>query len=188
MKSIPRCGWVNLKNPTYVRYHDEEWGVPVHDDTKHMEFLILESAQAGLSWETVLNKREHYRKAFHQFNPYQIGRMSEQDVERMLTNPGLIRNRLKLRAAIQNAKVFVSIQKEFGSFDAFIWSFTDGKVLDHHPKTLSDLKASSALSDAVSKALKKRGMSFVGTTIIHAHLQAIGVINDHLEGCIKRAK
>lgn len=188
MKALLRCGWVNLNNPTYVRYHDEEWGVPVHDDSKHIEFLILETAQAGLSWETVLNKRDHYRKAFHQFNPQKISQMTEKDVQRMLNNPGLIRNRLKLKAAIQNAKVFLSIQMEFGSFDAFIWSFTDGKVIDNHPKTLGDLKASSALSDRISKELKKRGMSFVGTTIIHAHLQAIGVINDHIEGCFKRVR
>lgn len=172
-----RCRWANPKNERYVRYHDEEWGVPVYDDHKLFEMLILEAFQAGLSWECVLNKQEAFREAFDHFNLEKVISYGESDVERLMNNPGIIRNRRKIQAAIVNAGIFKSIQKEFGSFSDYIWGFTDKKIV--YEKGL----AHSALSDEISKDLKKRGMRFVGTTIIYAYLQAIGVIWSHEEGC-----
>lgn len=182
MKQAVRCGWC-VGDRLYEKYHDEEWGVPVHDDKKHFEFLILEGAQAGLSWLTILRRREGYRTAFAGFDADKVAQFTEADVERLLQDPGIIRNRLKIRAAIKNAQVFLDIQKECGSFDAYIWGFVDGKPQITKPKKLKDIPATSELSDRVSKDLKKRGMSFVGSTIMYAHLQATGVINDHVANC-----
>jgi len=168
-----------------VEYHDTEWGVPVHDDRKQFEFLILEGAQAGLSWLTVLKKRKAYRKAFANFDPVKVARFNEKKIETLILNPGIIRNRLKIRAAVSNARAFLGIQKEFGSFDEYIWGFVGGKPIQNRWKTMSDLPATSAQSDALSKDLKKRGFKFVGSTIMYAHLQAAGMVNDHLVGCIR---
>lgn len=179
-----RCGWVSA-DPLYIKYHDEEWGVPVHDDVKHFEFLTLESAQAGLSWLTILKRREGYRRVFHQFDALQVSKMTETQIERALQDPGIIRNRLKVNSAVQNAKVFLDIQRQFGSFNNYIWGFVDDKPINNHPKALSDIPATSELSDKVSKDLKARGMKFVGSTIIYAHLQATGIINDHTTDCFR---
>jgi DNA-3-methyladenine glycosylase I len=182
-KQKTRCGWVGSGKPFYEEYHDTEWGVPVHDDRKHFEFLILEGAQAGLSWETILKKREGYRKAFKGFDPAKVARMTDAALERLLGNPEIIRNRLKIFAARRNARVFLEIQKEFGSFDAYVWRFVGGKPIEGRRKTLKDIPARTAESDALSKDLKKRGMSFVGSTIIYAHMQATGLVNDHVADC-----
>lgn len=168
-----RCKWCNLANPLYVKYHDEEWCVPTYDDAVLFEFVILEAFQAGLSWETILNKRENFREAFDQFNPYIIKEYEEDKIDELMNNKGIIRNRRKIEAAIVNAKVFLEIQKEWGTFSKYIWHFTDGKIV------YETGKASSELSDKISKELKKRGMKFVGTTIVYAYLQSIGVINSH---------
>ncbi len=175
--SKSRCRWCNMNNPLYVDYHDKEWGVPVHNDDKLFEMLILESFQAGLSWECVLNKREAFRKAFDGFDYKQVAEYDDAKQEALRQNEGIVRNRLKISAAVGNAKVFMEIQKEFGSFDRYVWSFTEGKTVYECDKT------SSPLSDTLSKDLKKRGMRFVGTTIIYAYLQAIGIINSHEDGC-----
>lgn len=185
---MKRCEWVNLQNADYVAYHDEEWGVPVHDDNKLFEMLILEGAQAGLSWETVLKKRGTYRIAFDGFDPQIVATYDEDKVERLMQNPGIIRNHLKIKSAIQNAKVFINLQNEYGSFDAYLWSFVDGKPIVNMPESLSDVPTKTALSDEISKALKKAGMNFVGSTIIYAYLQAVGVIDDHIKGCYKSSK
>lgn len=177
-----RCGWAS-GDPLYEKYHDEEWGVPVHDDRRHFEFLILEGAQAGLSWLTILKRREGYRTAFADFDPEKVAMFTESDVERLLNDPRIIRNKLKIRSAMRNATVFLDIQKEFGSFDAYIWGFVSQKPLINQPDALEDIPATSELSDCVSKDLKKRGMSFVGSTIIYAHLQATGLVNDHVRSC-----
>ena len=168
-----RCKWCNLANPLYVKYHDEEWCVPTYDDAVLFEFVILEAFQAGLSWETILNKRENFREAFDQFDPYIIKEYEEDKIDELMNNKGIIRNRRKIEAAIVNAKVFLEIQKEWGTFSKYIWHFTDGKIV------YETGKASSELSDKISKELKKRGMKFVGTTIVYAYLQSIGVINSH---------
>lgn len=180
-----RCGWVGKDRPDYEHYHDFEWGVPVHDDQKHFEMLILEGAQAGLSWYTILKRREGYRRAFKNFDPQKVAAMTDEELEALLLNPEIIRNRLKVFAARKNAIVFVSIQKEFGSFDKYIWRFVGGAPIINHPETLKDIPVTSPESDALSKDLKKRGMSFVGSTIIYAHMQAIGMVNDHVAGCFK---
>ncbi len=172
-----RCHWANPKNSLYVAYHDEEWGRPVHEDGKLFEMLLLESFQAGLSWETILNRRENFRKAFDGFHAEKISRYSEAEEARLMGDAGIIRNRLKIRAAIGNAKIFLAIQKEWGSFDAYLWHFTKGKTIHEIGKT------ASGLSDAVSKDLKRRGMKYVGTTIIYAYLQAVGVVEGHEVGC-----
>lgn len=172
-----RCRWCNLANPLYVKYHDEEWCVPVYDDAVLFEFIILESFQAGLSWETILNKRENFRMAFDNFNPYIIKDYGEDKITELINNKGIIRNRRKIEAAIINAKVFLEIQKEWDTFSKYIWHFTDGKII------YETGKASSELSDQISKDLKKRGMKFVGTTIIYAYLQAIGIIYSHDTEC-----
>lgn len=178
-----RCSWVPLDKPDYIDYHDLEWGVPVHDDNKHFEMLILEGAQAGLSWYTILKRRENYRKLFKQFDPNKVALMDNEELESILTNTGIIRNRLKVFAARKNAQVFLAIQKEFGSFDDYIWQFVDGKPKCNFPRTIKDLPARTLESDLLSKDLKKRGMSFVGSTIIYAHMQATGLVNDHMEDC-----
>jgi DNA-3-methyladenine glycosylase I len=180
-----RCEWVNLKNELYIKYHDEEWGVPTHDDNKLFEMLILEGAQAGLSWEIVLKKRENYRKAFDNFDSVKVSNYSESKILTLLENEGIIRNRLKIRSAVRNAKVFLSIQKEFGSFDGFIWGYVNGTPIQNNFKSLSDIPAKTELSDRISKDLKKRGMNFVGSTIIYAYLQSIGMVNDHIESCFR---
>lgn len=184
MKNDARCPWC-LSFEDYIRYHDEEWGVPVHDDNKHFEFLILEGAQAGLSWATVLKKREGYRKNFANFDPVKVARFTETKMEKILTDPGIIRNRLKVAAAVNNAKRFLALQKEFGSFDKYIWSFVNGKPIVNKLKTLKEAPATSKESDALSKDLLKRGFKFVGSTIIYAHMQACGLVNDHLVDCFR---
>ena len=172
-----RCRWCNLKNPLYVKYHDEEWGVPVYDDKIFFEFLVLEPFQAGLSWETILNKRENFRKAFDDFEPSVIIHYDEEKVLSLMTDKGIIRNRRKIDATIHNAEIFLEIQKEWGTFSDYIWHFTEGKVIHEWDKT------SSELSDLVSKDLKRRGMKFVGTTIMYSYLQAVGIINSHEPDC-----
>lgn len=169
----------------YVKYHDTEWGVPVHDDRKQFEFLMLEGAQAGLSWLTVLRKREAYRNAFAGFDPVKVARFSEKKIEILIQNPGIIRNRLKITAAVSNARAFLEIQQEFGSFDSYIWGFVGGKTIQNRWKTMSDLPATSVQSEALSKDLKKRGFKFVGSTIMYAHMQAAGMVNDHLFTCFR---
>ncbi|MEI6805035.1 MAG: DNA-3-methyladenine glycosylase I [Myxococcaceae bacterium] len=181
-----RCPWAGKSKPHYEEYHDTEWGIPVHDDRKHFEMLILEGAQAGLSWETILKRREGYRAVFHQFDVSKVAGMSDAELEQALTNTGIIRNRLKVFAARKNARVFLEIQKEFGTFDAYVWSFVNGKTIVNHPITLKDVPPRSAESDALSKDLKTRGMSFVGSTIMYAHMQATGLIDDHLENCFRK--
>ncbi|MBL8687366.1 MAG: DNA-3-methyladenine glycosylase I [Alphaproteobacteria bacterium] len=178
-----RCGWVGIGKPFYEEYHDQEWGVPVHDDRRHFEFLILEGAQAGLSWETILKKRDGYRQAFHQFDPAAVAKMSDDDLEKLLQNPGIIRNRLKVFGARKNAQAFLKIQQEFGSFNTYIWRFVGGKPKINAWKNLSDVPATTPESDALSKDLKRRGMVFVGSTVIYAHMQATGLVNDHLVSC-----
>lgn len=183
-RSVIRCPWCGT-DPLYMQYHDEEWGVPVHDDRKHFEFLVLESAQAGLSWLTVLRKRENYRSVYDGFDPQKVAAYGPEKVAALLEDPGIIRNRKKIEASIGNAQCFLAVQKEFGSFDAYIWSFTEGKTVRSQWKTLAELPAKTTLSDALAKDMKARGFKFLGTTILYAHLQAIGVINDHLEGCFR---
>ena len=178
-----RCSWA--KNPLAIQYHDKEWGVPVHDDILWFEFLILEGAQAGLSWDTILRKRANYRKAFAGFNPRRVAQFDETDVKRLLGDAGIVRNRLKIAAAIQNARAFLEVQKEFGSFDAYVWKFTGGGTLDAGRKTMAEVPARTAESDALSKDLKKRGFKFVGTTICYALMQATGMVNDHLATCFR---
>lgn len=167
----------------YTEYHDNEWGIPSHSDRHLFEMLILEGAQAGLSWETILKRREGYRKAFHQFDPVKVAKMSDEELEALRQFPEIIRNRLKIYAARQNAEIFLKIQKEFGSFDAYLWGFVKGKTVVNKWKTFKEAPTRTEVSDALSKDLKKRGMSFVGSTIIYAYMQAIGMVNDHLEGC-----
>ncbi len=183
MSEKKRCPWVGNSKPHYEHYHDTEWGIPVHEDRKHFEMLILEGAQAGLSWETILNRREGYRSVFHQFDPVKVSKMTDADLEQALQNPSIIRNRLKIFSARKNAQVFLHIQKEFGTFDTYIWKFVHGKTMMNYPKSLKEIPTRSPESDALSKDLKKRGMSFVGTTIIYAHMQATGLINDHIVSC-----
>ena len=181
---IARCEWCGT-DPLYVKYHDEEWGVPVHDDNKHFEMIILDGAQAGLSWLTVLRKRENYRKAFDKFNPKKVAKYDEKKIEVLLNNPGIIRNKLKVRSAITNAQVFLKVQKEFGSFDEYIWQFVGGKPIVNKWKSLKELPATSKESDAMSKDLKKRGFKFVGSTICYAYMQAAGMVNDHIVDCFR---
>ncbi len=170
----------------YARYHDEEWGIPEHDDKQLFELLILEGAQAGLSWETILKRREGYRKAFHNFNPDVVAHMSDAELEALRHNPAIIRNRLKIYGARQNARVFLHIQKEFGSFDHYVWQFVHNKPIINRWHTLKEIPPKTAESDALSKDLKKRGMTFVGSTIIYAYMQAIGVVNDHIVSCWRK--
>ncbi|HSG25852.1 MAG TPA: DNA-3-methyladenine glycosylase I [Anaerolineales bacterium] len=181
---VKRCEWAG-EDPLYVSYHDQEWGVPVHDDRKLFEFLILEGAQAGLSWITILRKRENYRLAFDHFDPEKISRYDQAKVEGLLQNPGIIRNKLKIRAAIQNAQAFLSVQEEFGSFDQYIWGFVDHKPIINTWTEMQQLPAFTPLSEKISKDLKKRGFNFVGPTIIYAHMQATGIVNDHIVSCFR---
>lgn len=180
-----RCEWCVSGNDLYVDYHDNEWGVPVHDDQKQFEFLTLESAQAGLSWSTVLNKREGYRKAFADFDPVKVARFSDKKIAKLLENPAIIRNRLKVNAAVTNARAFLEVQEEFESFDAYLWQFVDGKPIQNKWKTMKQVPATSNESDALSKDLKRRGFKFVGSTIIYAHMQAVGMVNDHTTDCYR---
>jgi DNA-3-methyladenine glycosylase I len=181
-----RCPWVDLSKPDYVEYHDREWGVPVHDDNRIFEFLTLEGAQAGLSWYTVLRKRDAYRKAFSGFEPAKVARFGKRQIESLLQNDGIIRNHAKILAAINNAGKFLDVQEEFGSFDSYVWRFVGGRPIVHRLRTVKDFKATSPESDAMSKDLKKRGFKFVGSTICYAHMQATGMINDHMAGCFRR--
>lgn len=184
MKALKRCGWCE-GNTIYVRYHDREWGVPVHRDRKLFEFLILEGAQAGLSWLTILKRREAYGKAFAGFDAEKIARFTPKKIERLLENPGIIRNRLKVEAAVSNAKAFLKVQEDFGSFDAYSWRFVDGERIVNRWKQLGEVPATSKESDAFSRDLKQRGFKFVGSTIVYAHMQAVGMVNDHLVSCFR---
>jgi DNA-3-methyladenine glycosylase I len=183
MQMKERCGWA--KGDQYIAYHDEEWGVPVHDDRLLFEFLILEGAQAGLSWSTILNKREAYRKAFAGFDPRKVARFDEEKIASLLENPGIVRNRLKIQSSVANAQAFLAVQKEFGNFDSYIWGFTGGKVLQNRRQTLKDVPPRTPESDAMSKDLRKRGFNFVGSTICYAFMQATGMVNDHLVTCFR---
>ena len=190
MKTKPshliRCSWAS--NPLSIRYHDEEWGLPQHDDRVLFEFLLLEGAQAGLSWDTILQKRENYRAAFDKFNPERIARYDRRKIQGLLGNPGIVRNRLKIASAVRNAKAFLSVQKEFGSFDRYIWQFTGGQPRVNAWRSVQQVPASTAESDAMSKDLKKRGFNFVGSTICYAFMQAVGMVNDHLIDCFRHAE
>ncbi|WP_437229694.1 DNA-3-methyladenine glycosylase I [Planctomicrobium sp. SH661] len=181
-----RCSWA--KGDLYEAYHDREWGVPVHDDRVHFEFLILEGAQAGLSWETVLKKRENYRKALDNFDPVRIARYSQKKLDALMEDSGIIRNRLKIASTVQNAKAFLAVQKEFGTFDKYIWQFVGGKPKQNRRRGREDLPATTPESDAMSKDLKRRGFNFVGSTICYAHMQAIGMVNDHFVDCFRHAE
>ncbi len=181
-----RCAWA--KNEFAIRYHDEEWGVPVHDDRTLFEFLILEGAQAGLSWDTILKKREHYRRVFHNFDPKKVAHYDARKVQRLLADPGIVRNRLKITAAIQNAKAFLIVQKEFGSFDQYLWRFVDGKPRQNARKALQEIPARTSESDALSDDLLERGFKFVGSTICYAFMQAVGMVNDHTVDCFRHGE
>ncbi len=180
------CAWPGT-NPLLIDYHDKEWGVPIHSDEQHFEFLILEAAQAGLSWLTVLKRREGYRKAFANYDPAKVARFTPKKIDKLLQDPGIIRNRLKVEAVVHNAKLFMDVQKEFGSFDAYAWQFVGGKPKVNKWKTSNSIPATSKESDAFSKDLKKRGFKFVGSTVIYAHMQAVGMVNDHLVSCFRHS-
>jgi len=180
-----RCAWVNLADPQMVEYHDREWGMPVHDDRKHFEFLVLEGAQAGLSWSTVLHKREGYRRAFSNFDAEKVARFTDKHIEKLLVDPSIIRNRQKIVSAIRNAQAFLAVQEEFGSFDTYAWRFVDGRPQLNRWTGDTAIPATSPQSDAFSKDLKARGFSFVGSTVIYAHMQAVGMVNDHLVDCFR---
>jgi len=182
---MKRCEWVTGADPLMVEYHDREWGVPVHDDRQHFEFLVLEAAQAGLSWSTVLRKRQGYRRAFADFDPQKVARFTDGRIEKLIQDPSIIRNRMKIAAAVRNAGHFLKVQDEFGSFDAYAWRFVDGQPLVNRRKTSKDIPATSPESDAFSKDLKSRGFTFVGSTVIYAHMQAVGMVNDHLVDCFR---
>lgn len=184
MKEKVRCSWC-LKTENYMEYHDKEWGLPVHDDRKHFEFLVLEGAQAGLSWLTILNKREGYRKAFADFDPVKVARFTEAKCENILLDPGIVRNRLKVYGAVNNAKRFLEVQKEFGSFDTYIWSFVGGKPIVNKWKALGQIAPTTKESDALSKDLIRRGFKFVGSTVMYSHMQACGLVNDHVVDCFR---
>jgi DNA-3-methyladenine glycosylase I len=184
-KAISRCRWAESASLNYIEYHDEEWGVPVWDDQVQFEFLILEGAQAGLSWSTILNKREGYRKAFADFDPVKVARFTDKRLEKLLLDPSIVRNRLKVYSAVTNAKAFLKVQKEYGSFCDYIWGFVGGKPMQPKLTNGGDIPATTAESDALSKDLKKRGFKFVGSTIIYAHMQATGMVNDHVTSCFR---
>ena len=186
MKEKIRCRWC-VGIDIYEKYHDEEWGVPVYNDQKLFEFLILETFQAGLSWITILKKRENFRLAFDNFNYSKVALYSEDKIQELMQNTGIIRNQLKIRSAVSNAGSFMKIQEEFGSFSKYIWGFVDGKPVINYPKILKEVPATTPLSDAISKNLKKRGFKFVGSTVVYAHIQATGMVNDHVENCWKRS-
>jgi len=182
-----RCAWCG-KDELYVRYHDEDWGRPVHDDIKHFEYLVLDGAQAGLSWYTILRKRENYRRAYARFDPAAVAFYGPEDIARLLEDPGIVRNRLKVLSSISNAKCFLRVQAEYGSFDRYIWSFTGGKTEIHDIQSMADIPCRTELSDRISNDLKKRGFSFVGSTIIYAYLQAAGIVDDHENACGFKAR
>jgi len=182
-RAVTRCAWA--VDPIHHDYHDMEWGVPVHDDRVLFEFLILEGAQAGLSWTTILKKRDGYRKAFADFDPAKVARFTEKRQEKLMTNPAIVRNRLKIASSVSNARAFLDVQDEFGSFDSYIWRFVDGKPIVNSFKSLSEIPATTALSDRISKELKKRGFRFVGSTIMYAYMQAVGMTNDHTTDCFR---
>jgi len=186
MLARKRCAWSETgSSELYIDYHDNEWGVPVHDDRTHFEFLVLEGAQAGLSWSTILNKREAYRKAFAGFDPKKVARFDDKKIAKLLENPGIVRNRLKVSSAVRNARAFLEIQKEFGSFDAYVWPFVGGKPKVNRRRGMKDIPAKTKQSDELSKDLKQRGFNFVGSTIIYAHMQAVGMVNDHVVSCFR---
>lgn len=180
---VPRCPWPT--HDLYIKYHDEEWGVPVHDDRLWFEHILLDGAQAGLSWSTILNKRENYRAAFDNFQPEQVARYDARRIEKLLANPGIVRNRLKVESAVKNARSFLKVQEEFGSFDAYIWRFVEGKPIQNRWRKMKEVPARTRESDALSKDLIGRGFKFVGTTICYAFMQAAGMVNDHLVGCFR---
>lgn len=182
---MKRCDWVDTNNELYVDYHDREWGVPVYDDTVLFEFLILEGAQAGLSWNTVLQKRQGYKNAFAGFDVQEVAAFSETKIEKLLNDTAIIRNALKIRSTVGNAKAFIKVQEEFGSFNSFLWSFVDGVPIVNHWKNINEVPATTSQSDKISKALKKRGFKFVGSTIVYAYMQAVGMVNDHTIDCFK---
>jgi DNA-3-methyladenine glycosylase I len=183
--AVTRCSWVSIDNPLMLQYHDREWGVPVHDDRTHFEFLVLEAAQAGLSWAIVLKKREGYRRAFAGFDPEKVARYSSRRIDKLTLNPEIIRNRMKIEAAVRNARAFLTVQEEFGRFDSYCWGFVDGRPKLNRWKTMRQIPATSPESDAFSKDLKRRGFSFVGSTVVYAHMQAVGMVNDHLVDCFR---
>lgn len=180
-----RCPWVSLENPLMLDYHDKEWGVPVHDDRKTFEFLVLEGAQAGLSWSTILNKRENYRRAFANFDPKKVAAFDKRKVRKLLADPGIVRNRRKVESAVSNAIAFLEVQSEFGSFDSYIWSFVDGEPIQNRWKRLSQIPVTSPEARKMSSDLVKRGFMFVGPTICYSHMQAVGMVNDHLVDCFR---
>lgn len=182
---MTRCQW-SVNDPIYVNYHDEEWGVPVHDDRKHFEFLVLESAQSGLSWLTILRKRENYRRAYDNFEPAKVAEYGEEKITELLSDPGIIRNRLKIEASVNNARRFLELQKEFGSFDAYIWGFVDGKPVVNSYETIKEIPATSELSDRIAKDLKARGFKFLGSVTVYSHIQATGLVNDHINACFRK--
>lgn len=182
MENKTRCGWC-LSSDLYKEYHDQEWAVPIYDDPKLFEFLILETFQAGLSWITILNKRENFRKAFDNFDYQKVANYSEDKIQELLLDAGIIRNKLKVYSAVSNAQAFIKVQEEFGSFSKYIWQFTDGKPIDNKRQSLKEVPATTPLSDEISKDLKKRGFKFVGSTVVYAHMQATGMVNDHVEDC-----
>jgi len=184
VKPVVRCGWPG-DDPLMIAYHDEEWGVPLHDDRKLFEFVVLDAVQAGLSWRTVLHKRENYRKALHGFDPERIARYKEKDMARLLSDAGLVRNRAKMAAIVWNAQRFLKVRRELGSFDALVWSFVGGRTIDHRFEALCELPATSPAAEAMSEALKARGFKFVGPTICYAFMQAAGLVNDHVVGCFR---
>jgi DNA-3-methyladenine glycosylase I len=185
MPQQKRCSWVSVDNALLLEYHDREWGVPNHDDRKHFEFLILEAAQAGLSWSIVLNKREGYRRAFSQFDPEKVARYTKAKIEKLIADPGIIRNRMKIEAAVKNARALLAVQEEFGSFDKYCWQFVGGKPRQNRWKSLRQRPPTTPESDEFSRDLKQRGFSFVGSTVIYAHMQAVGMVNDHLVDCFR---
>ncbi len=185
MQELKRCEWVSLSDPLYVRYHDEEWGVPIHEENKLFEFLVLGGAQAGLSWKTILSKREAYRKAYEGFDPGKIAPWGDKEVNRLLSNPGIIRNKLKIQSSIRNAKSFLEVQREFGSFEAYIWKFVNFKPKVNGWVNVKDIPAKTPLAEEISKDLIKRGFRFVGPTISYAFMQAAGIVNDHVVHCFR---
>jgi DNA-3-methyladenine glycosylase I len=180
-----RCSWAGIDNQLMHEYHDREWGVPTHDDRRHFEFLVLEGAQAGLSWSTVLNKREGYRRAFSQFDPAKVARYSPARIDKLTADPGIVRNRMKIASAVKNARAFLTVQKEFGSFDEYCWQFVDGRPRQNRWTSMREVPATTAESDAFSRDLTRRGFTFVGSTIIYAHMQAVGMVNDHQVDCFR---
>ncbi|MGH8245716.1 MAG: DNA-3-methyladenine glycosylase I [Gammaproteobacteria bacterium] len=186
-QKIARCPWAG-NDPLYQRYHDREWGVPVHNDRRLFEFLVLEGAQAGLSWITILRKRPAYREAFHGFDFKRVAGYGDKDIRRLMGNAGIVRNELKIRSAVRNARAFIAVRDECGTFDRYLWGFVDGKPLQNRRRSMKDVPPRTELSDALSKDLKQRGFNFVGSTIIYAHMQATGMVNDHILGCFRHGE